>query len=450
MEVSKVWTKTKIIILVVFLVIIGIIVAAILINRARLKKEYIKLENRITNDAAPNYMSYEQINLKENQYRKINIRQIQADKLIGSIADDCDGYVIVENSSGLYNYKTYLKCKNIYTTKGYGNQSTMTKNTTKTQTEKDTEKPKITLLGSSTVTIGLNEKFKDPGASASDKIDGDLSKKIKVEGEVNTEVEGTYTLTYSVSDKAGNKTTKKRTVIVSKSANKEKEEKDTIVPVITFTNENAYQRICVGDKVNVSKDGIYGYAARDDIDGDLTNNVKITGQIGNMNSVGEYTINYSVSDKAGNEATASRKFSVINCNKPSNQSTPSTPSTPSAPSAPSTPSVPSTPASNPDTSSSTSSNTNPTNPDINTNVTTNPTGISAPDTVYVSVGGKVNINASVLPSNASNKTLIYKVVNPNIASVDSNGIVSGKVSGETRVTITTSNGKTKGVIIIVE
>lgn len=444
MEVSKFWTKTKIIILVTILVIIGIIVAAIFINRARLKKEYIKLENRITNDAAPNYMSYEQINLKENQYRKINIRQIQADKLIGSIADDCDGYVIVENSSSLYNYKTYLKCKNIYTTEGYGNQSTMTKNTTKTQTEKDTEKPTITLLGSSTITIGLNEKFKDPGASASDKIDGDLSKKIKVEGEVNIAVEGTYTLIYSVSDKAGNKATKKRTVIVSKVTNKEKDEKDTIVPVITFTDGNSYQRICVGDKVNVSKDGIYGYTARDDVDGDLTNSVKITGQIGNMNSVGEYTINYSVSDKAGNEATSSRKYSVINCNKPS------TPSTPSTPSKPSTPSTPSTPAPTPDTSSSTSSNTNPTNPDINTNVTTNPTGVSAPDTVYVPVGGKVNINASVLPSNASNKTLIYKVVNPNIASVDSNGFVSGKVSGETRVTISTSNGKTKGVIIIVE
>ena len=51
MEVSKFWTKTKIIILVTILVIIGIIVAAIFINRARLKKEYIKLENRITNDA---------------------------------------------------------------------------------------------------------------------------------------------------------------------------------------------------------------------------------------------------------------------------------------------------------------------------------------------------------------------------------------------------------------
>ena len=149
MEVSKFWTKTKIIILLVLLSIALIVAGAIVLNRARLKKEYIKLENRITNDAAPNYMSYEQIELKDNEYRKIDIKQIREDRLISKRADDCDGYVLVENNDGTNTYRTYLKCKNIYTTTGYGIESKMKKNTVKTQTEKDTQKPNITLIGSS-------------------------------------------------------------------------------------------------------------------------------------------------------------------------------------------------------------------------------------------------------------------------------------------------------------
>ena len=49
MEVTKFWTKTKIIILcAIFLVIIGI-VAGIFIHRAQLKKTYKKLEGVYTN-----------------------------------------------------------------------------------------------------------------------------------------------------------------------------------------------------------------------------------------------------------------------------------------------------------------------------------------------------------------------------------------------------------------
>ena len=444
MEVSKFWTKTKIIILLVLLSIALIVAGVIVFNRARLKKEYIKLENRITNDAAPNYMSYEQIELKDNEYRKIDIKQIREDRLISKRADDCDGYVLVENNDGTNTYRTYLKCKNIYTTTGYGIESKMKKNTVKTQTEKDTQKPNITLIGSSTMTVNVNEEFKDPGASASDKIDGDLTDNIKVSGKVDTTKEGTYTLTYKVSDKAGNESSKKRTVIVSKNKNVKVNEKDTVVPVIVFKDENSYQKICVGEKVNVSKDGVYGYTARDDIDGDLTDKVKVSGQIGVMNTIGEYTINYSVTDKAGNEATSKRKYSVINCSTPNNQSTSSNTSNQVSTNNSNTNN------SNTSTSTSSSNVNTSTNETVETNVTTYPTGINAPDTVYVTVGGRESINASVLPSNASNKTLKYNVINPNIASVDSNGVVTGKIVGETRVTITTSNGKTRGVIIIVE
>ena len=449
MEESRFWTKGKIILGIVILIVIAGIVGLIFLNRARLKKEYIKLENQITNQSAPNYLLYEQIELDDDEYRKINIKSMLKDNLItNKRVNDCDGYVIAENNNGSINYKTYLKCKKIYITEGYGTtvtSKTKKQNKTKTQTEKDTIKPVITLLGTKTVTIGVKEKYKDAGATATDNIDGDITKKIKVTNKVNTSKIGTYIVKYSVTDKAGNTATKKRTVIVEE--NKEKEDnKDKVVPVITFKNTSSYQKICIGDKVDISKDGLYGYTAHDDVDGDITSEVKITGPTGNATSAGEYTLNYSIKDKAGNESTASRKYSVVSCSAPAPSNPTPAPSNPTpAPSNPTpapsnpTPSTPSTPSGGGSSSGGSS----------NTNVIIKPTGISAPNSVTVGVGQNVSLNASVVPSNATNKVLSYRTENAAIATVDAGGSVRGVKSGTTRVIISTSNGKFKSVTVTV-
>ena len=447
MEVQKFWTKTKIILLIVLLVIIGIIIGSILIHRSNLKKEYIKLEKQF-NNAAPNYLLLEQIELDEDEYRKINIKSILKDKLvINKRADDCSGYVIAENSNEVIKYNTYLKCKKIYQTTGYGKvASTKKENKTTTQSEKDTTKPVITLLGSKTETISVGDKYKDAGATATDNIDGDLTDKIKVTGEVDITKAGTYTLKYSVTDKAGNKSSKTRKVVVKEEKVKEeKEEKDTIVPVITFKIPSAYQRICIGDKVDISSDGVYGYSAYDDVDKDITSKVKVTGETGNVSTVGEYTLTYSVIDKAGNETKSTRKYSVVNCN---NQTT--TPSTPANTNTNSSSNYNPTPSTPPETSTSSSSSSSSQTPNVNTNVQTNPTGISAPDSITIKVGETSSLNASVLPSNATSKTLTYRSLNQGIVKVDSNGIVTGVAPGQSRIIITTSNNKSKGVFVTVE
>ena len=279
MEVTKFWTKTKVIILLVLLAIIGAIVGFIFYRRGKLKKEYMEIEKRI-NENVVYYLSLEGIELEEDEYRKINIKEIYKHDLAkNDYQDDCKGYSIAENSKKGYNYSTYLKCKSIYTTPGYGSESTKKENKTKTQTENDTIKPVISLIGDSPMTIGLNVKFKDPGATANDNIDGDLTKKIKVTGEVDITKEGEYKLVYSVSDKAGNKASKTRVVKVSKS--EKTETKDTIAPVITFKN-SLVQTVCLGSKVDISKDGIYGYTAYDDTDGNITDKVKVTGNLDNI------------------------------------------------------------------------------------------------------------------------------------------------------------------------
>ncbi len=80
----------------------------------------------------------------------------------------------------------------------------------------DTVKPVITLNGGGAVSVRQGSSFSDPGATAADDRDGNISSKIAVSGSVNTATVGTYTLSYNVHDAVGNfATTVKRTVTVT-------------------------------------------------------------------------------------------------------------------------------------------------------------------------------------------------------------------------------------------
>ena len=78
----------------------------------------------------------------------------------------------------------------------------------------DNVKPVITLKENSTVNVRLGDKYVDAGATALDNIDGNITSKIITKSNVNTLKVGTYTVSYTVSDKAGNVDTKTRTVKV--------------------------------------------------------------------------------------------------------------------------------------------------------------------------------------------------------------------------------------------
>ena len=76
--------------------------------------------------------------------------------------------------------------------------------------------PEITLNGSESIEISRGENTPDPGATATDKEDGDLTSQIVSDWSnvVNKDASGEYTVTYSVSDKKGNKASKTRKVTV--------------------------------------------------------------------------------------------------------------------------------------------------------------------------------------------------------------------------------------------
>ncbi|HHX16891.1 MAG TPA: leucine-rich repeat protein, partial [Mollicutes bacterium] len=77
----------------------------------------------------------------------------------------------------------------------------------------DNIKPVITLNGSANMMISKGSIYTDPGSTASDAHSG-LDGNVTVTGTVNTSVAGTYTLTYTAKDKAGNTATATRTVNV--------------------------------------------------------------------------------------------------------------------------------------------------------------------------------------------------------------------------------------------
>ncbi len=81
----------------------------------------------------------------------------------------------------------------------------------------DTTPPVITLNGNATIDLIVGDAFSDPGATATDNVDGDISANIVVGGDaVDTNTPGTYVITYNVSDAAGNAAAQvTRTVTVS-------------------------------------------------------------------------------------------------------------------------------------------------------------------------------------------------------------------------------------------
>jgi hypothetical protein len=78
----------------------------------------------------------------------------------------------------------------------------------------DTTAPVVTLAGSAHMGVELGKTYLEPGYSATDNVDGDLSSKVVVSGSVNGKAAGNYTLAYTVTDAAGNTGSTQRVVTV--------------------------------------------------------------------------------------------------------------------------------------------------------------------------------------------------------------------------------------------
>ncbi|MBV1911710.1 MAG: DUF5011 domain-containing protein, partial [Kangiellaceae bacterium] len=63
--------------------------------------------------------------------------------------------------------------------------------------------PIVSLVGDETIVLHLGDAFDDPGATATDQEDGNISASIIVNGSVDSSSAGRYTLSYSVTDSNG-------------------------------------------------------------------------------------------------------------------------------------------------------------------------------------------------------------------------------------------------------
>lgn len=76
--------------------------------------------------------------------------------------------------------------------------------------------PELVLLGEREITITVEETYEEPGYTAQDNCDGDITARVEISGEVDTATIGTYILEYTVRDAWGNQAKAERTVIVEK------------------------------------------------------------------------------------------------------------------------------------------------------------------------------------------------------------------------------------------
>ncbi len=157
--------------------------------------------------------------------------------------------------------------------------------------------PVVTLTGEPELRLESIEQFEDPGATASDNYDGDLTAEITLshtetaftEGERSGETE--YVFTYSVLDGAGNAGFAARKVIV----------KDVTPPVITLFGEES------GTVIKGQTYVEQGAKAEDNVDGELA--VSVSGAVDTAVE-GVYAVKYAAADKTGNTAEITRKVTV--------------------------------------------------------------------------------------------------------------------------------------------
>lgn len=152
----------------------------------------------------------------------------------------------------------------------------------------DNEKPVLTLNGTKELTICPGKTYQEEGYTAIDNYDGDITQKV-------TSSKTDTGIRYQVADSSGNEIFLDRII----------HEQDFDAPVLKLKG-NTTQYQMVGMAYSEA-----GYTATDGCDGDITNQVKVSGTV-NVNQPGTYKLTYSVTDISGNTTSIDRTVIVTN------------------------------------------------------------------------------------------------------------------------------------------
>ncbi|MDB4432566.1 DUF5011 domain-containing protein [Akkermansiaceae bacterium] len=162
---------------------------------------------------------------------------------------------------------------------------------TRTVIVEDTSPPVITLTGSASVTIEAGAEYTDPGATASDTVDGAIQ--VEVDNKVNSQVPGSYLVSFTATDAAGNAAAEvTRAVIVE----------DTSPPVVTLIG-SASVTIEAGSEYADA-----GATAFDTVDGTIS--VVVDNKV-NAQVPGSYLVSFTATDAAGNAAVEVTRTVIV-------------------------------------------------------------------------------------------------------------------------------------------
>ncbi|UPO91009.1 DUF5011 domain-containing protein [Niallia sp. Man26] len=176
----------------------------------------------------------------------------------------------------------------------YGDTATYT--FTATRKEKTTG-PEISGVQDVSIPMGGSFDAKE-GVTAFDISEGNLTRWIDISGEVDVKMPGTYKIIYSAQDSFENKTIITRKITVY----------DNVRPVLRGVKDKTIN-------INSKFDPKEGVSAEDNIDGNISKNIIVTGKV-NTKVKGVYTLTYSIKDNKGNTSKLTRKVTVRDNVKP--------------------------------------------------------------------------------------------------------------------------------------
>lgn len=143
--------------------------------------------------------------------------------------------------------------------------------------EEDLTNPVITLLGDNPMTIEFGTAFTDPGATALDDIDGDLTTSILSDPlAVDVNMAGEYDVVYSVTDAAGNTAQETRKVYVTHTSaniagNYDVSEDCSVSGQFSYTTGGVIQKTG-GTKFEITFTNFGDYVNTINVEGELTGN----------------------------------------------------------------------------------------------------------------------------------------------------------------------------------
>jgi choice-of-anchor A domain-containing protein len=160
--------------------------------------------------------------------------------------------------------------------------------TARTVTVADTLAPAMTVNGPLNMAHECGSTYVDPGATASDLCAGDVSGAVVATQTGNSNLPGTMTVNYSVTDPAGNTTVAAQQRVVSIT--------DNLPPVLTLVGSASQSQECATAYTDP------GATAMDACFGDVSSRITRAGTV-NTTALGSYSLTYSVTDPAGQSAT---------------------------------------------------------------------------------------------------------------------------------------------------